>query len=292
LSIEHPEKKAFSDEEVQWVELLAAQAAVSIDNARQYNELQETLVELRQTRLQVDARSALALMSMATNQWRHIIEGHAININNNVTLLRQELESLFVGQPVPAGLEEKLRRIENLAIMIEEKPITPPLSSEEGLADILIHDLIYERLYQLWANEPYRSVQREILFKTEYAALVRASSEWLRRAFDIIIDNAVDELQNVPPEQRSFTVTTRQAGQLLEIEFADTGRGIPEDVRNQLFRKRVEKTGSQKGLGMGLLMAQVIIETYNGTIAIQANQPTGTKVIIRLPYWQSPYIAE
>ncbi len=292
LSIEHPEVKAFSAEDVRSVELLAAQAAVSIDNARQYNELQGTLDELRQTRIQVDARSTLAMMGMATNQWRHIIEGHAINICNNVTLLRQELDGVFQGQDIPARLEEKLRRIENLATMIEDKPVTPPLSSEEGMADILIHDLIYERLYQLWGNEPYRSIQREILFKTEYAALVRASSEWLRRAFDIIIDNAVDELQYVPKERRLFTVTTRPAGDLLEIEFADTGRGIPEEIKGQLFRKRVEKTGSLKGLGIGLLMAQAIIETYNGTISVQDNQPTGTKVLIRLPFWQSPYTAE
>jgi signal transduction histidine kinase len=45
----------------------------------------------------------------------------------------------------------------------------------------------------------------------------------------------------------------------------------------------VEKPEDAKGLGIGLLIAQAIVQTYGGDIQLESTGPTGTTMAIRLP---------
>jgi signal transduction histidine kinase len=285
LCVRSKQPRQYSDRQIALTETLASQAAVAIDRARQYEELRRTYEDLKQTKGLISARTTLAWMGLATNHWRHIIEGHAINIRNLVTLLHKELAGTNIGQELLRNLEEKLAHIESLALKIEEKPITPPLSSEEGVTDVSINSLIRERLQQLWQNEPYKSVRLEIKLEAGDFITVTVSSEWLRRALDILIDNAIEELRAVVPARCLISVGTRLANKGLEVYVADTGRGISGEIKEQLFKKRVEKASNSKGLGMGLLIAQAIVETYSGKIYIgnQEVEGSGTVMVIWLP---------
>ena len=154
--------------------------------------------------------------------------------------------SIVVPQPVPAAHElqnrgkrssvEQLRgqvdasvtRIINVAGKILEKPITPPLASEEAVATVDVNDLLQERLGQLWAGEDYAAVtlRREL---DGPPLLARISPEWFRRAVDIVVANAVKAMRAAPT--RRLTVSARpvpaDAGDQVEITFRDTGPGIP-----------------------------------------------------------------
>src|SRR5205085_8024342 len=121
-----------------------------------------------------------------------------------------------------------------------------------------------ERLAQLWVRNPYKSVRLTIKLEPASELIVRISSEWLRRALDILIDNAVSELLHVPPERRKLTVTTHLTGQEVEVLLIDRGRGFPKDIEEKIFKGKIEKQTDTKGLGMGLLMGQAIVETYGG----------------------------
>lgn len=283
LDVESPIGNAFTRWDKQLLQTLADQLAATIQNVRQFDELRHTYEQLRQTKGLVSARTTLAWMGLATNQWRHIIEGHAINIRNIVTLLRRDIAKIGGNQKLLPNIEENLMRIENLASKIEEKPITPPLSSEEGLRRIAVSPLVQERLQQLWQNEPYKAIHLDTKVQVKDSITVRISPEWLRRALDILIDNAVDELQNVSHSNRAISVITRLGNDGVEIVVSDTGKGIPKDVLKQIFVKRVERQAKTKGLGMGLLIAQAIAETYGGKIYCENTGRSGTVMIIWLP---------
>ncbi len=65
------------------------------------------------------------------------------------------------------------------------------------------------------------------------------------------------------------------------IEIADDGPGIPEDVRDKLFRPFFStKPG---GTGLGLANARRIVEEHGGTIDIDCPDDGGTRVTVRLP---------
>ncbi len=66
----------------------------------------------------------------------------------------------------------------------------------------------------------------------------------------------------------------------MEIVFADTGKGIPEEVLPNLFHKQIEQAN---GLGIGLLMAQTIAQIYGGEIWVGSTDHTGTSMVVSLP---------
>lgn len=272
ISAEHPDLNAFDDETLRAMESLAAQAGIAIENARQFEEL-------KRTKGMVGSRSALAWMGMASSVWRHAVEGMAINVKNAAALLRRDLE---IG-PTPDTLTravERITMIERNAEQILQKPITSALS-DEGAYSVKVNDLVRARMVRLWQSEPYKSVELVLELSLEDDATVRASAEWLRRALDVLIDNAVRAASEA--EVRRITVATLHSGPNAEIVVSDTGHGIPEEVSAQLFNSPVRKPPSAKGLGMGLLMAEAIVQTYGGALRVKHTSSSGTAMVIELP---------
>jgi signal transduction histidine kinase len=273
LYVSSSEPCEFSERQVALLESLASQAAVVIERARQYEEL-------KRTKGLVGARTALAWMGMTSSTWRHGIEKRALTIREQIQLLREDLRRVC-SDDNQTHVDERLSMIWHLAGQILEKPITPPLSAEEGVFSVSVNGLVRERTKQLWQGEPYRSVSLRLDLTLEDRATVRASPEWLRRALDVLVDNAVDAVAGSPLQK--VTIVTRQKDHRAEILVSDTGVGISEEILPELFQKPIQRPRGAKGLGMGLLMAQAIVQTYGGEISVGSTNSTGTTMLIRLP---------
>jgi GAF domain-containing protein/CheY-like chemotaxis protein len=270
LYLRSREPRQFSERQVDLSEALASQAAVAIDRASRYEEL-------KRTKGLVGARTAVAWMGMVSSAWRHTIEGHAITIREEIQQLRSDLPQQALDK-----IEGRLAKMERLTKMILDKPITPPLSEEEGVESVSINELLQERIRQLWENEPYKSVKLKLELKPSDSANVRASPEWLRRIFDVLVDNAAEAMAAV--SNRVLTVSTQvTSDNKVEIVFADTGPGIPENILPRLFHEQIKMSKGTKGLGMGLLMAQTIAQTYDGEIRVEPIDPASTSIVVSLP---------
>jgi PAS domain S-box-containing protein len=66
-----------------------------------------------------------------------------------------------------------------------------------------------------------------------------------------------------------------------EIRIADYGKGIPEDIKDNIFEEGLS-FGDSKGSGLGLYIVKKTIERYGGTISVEDNKPKGTIFIIKL----------
>ena len=68
---------------------------------------------------------------------------------------------------------------------------------------------------------------------------------------------------------------------------SDTGIGIPEADRPRVFERfyRVDKARSRElgGTGLGLAIVKHIVEGHGGQIHVEANVPSGSRFIVRLP---------
>ncbi|MCK5149264.1 PAS domain S-box protein [bacterium] len=69
--------------------------------------------------------------------------------------------------------------------------------------------------------------------------------------------------------------------QAIQLEIADTGRGISKDDRDKLFEPFFSK--SETGTGMGLVIVKKIIEDHHGEIKIASELGVGTTVFLTLP---------
>ena len=270
LFVKRSEPREFPDRQVRLLEAFASQAAVAIEKARRHKELLEMHKQLA-------AKSALAWMGMAGSTWAHSVTTKAVIIKENA----QALRGLVAVAGPPEKIEEKLKRIEDQANEIQKMPITVPLSAEEGVRLVGVNALLRERIPRV-CKQHGEDVQIKWCLMSPDVATVKTSPEWLRRALDILVDNAIEAIIECPV--KVLTVSSEVKGGTVEISIADTGRGIPEQDRAKLFREPVP---SEKGTGMGLLLALTIVEAYGGDIRLEATGPLGTTMIISLPLGQS-----
>ena len=114
--------------------------------------------------------------------------------------------------------------------------------------------------------------------------------ELTRLALANLVENAV----KYTPAGTTVTVRARREGQratdALLIEVADDGPGIPATERAHLFRGpwRGAAAAGVAGTGMGLTLAQRMVEAQGGTLALLDGPPGGTVMRIRLPAPDKP----
>ncbi|HBY93816.1 MAG TPA: hypothetical protein DEP84_07565, partial [Chloroflexi bacterium] len=270
-------RRRFTSEDQELAQTMANHVASAIENARLNVDLRNRVEELERTRRQLAARHVIAWMGTMSSTWRHAIDGHALTICEETEALQRKLPA----DARTLTVEKKLSKIKRLAQMILDKPITPPLSSEEGVIPLPINPLLRERLQQLWKNEPNRSVECCFEPDEDSPLIVRISPEWLRRAFDILIDNAVDAVQAAPVKR--ITVSTDLLDGWVRTAIRDTGGGIPAEILASFLQEPVSKSPGDKGMGIGALLAQMIAQTYGGEISVADTGPAGTTIVLLLP---------
>jgi GAF domain-containing protein len=269
--LQHTHPMAFDSGDERDLGLLAAQATIAINNVRRYEEL------MRVKGL-IGSRTALAWMGMVTNHLRH-------KIQNNIVTCQAKLEQLRRSLPrrdLSPRVEDILEVLDSKLMLILGAPVAPlPL---EKAGSVALNHAIAGRLEVLDSTERYRSV--ECCFETTLpdTATVRAGREWLQKALDVLGDNSVEAMIGCSIQRLSVEIT--DAGQWAEIRVTDTGRGVSESVQRDLFERPIAKKKVETGLGMGLLMVRLIVETYGGDIRLESPGPGDTTFLIRLPLEQ------
>jgi two-component system, NtrC family, sensor kinase len=79
-------------------------------------------------------------------------------------------------------------------------------------------------------------------------------------------------------------VTTRDAGETVEIRVRDNGTGIPADIRDKLFQPFFTTKPTGEGTGLGLSITyDIVTQQHGGTIAVESEVGDYSEFTIRLP---------
>lgn len=81
-----------------------------------------------------------------------------------------------------------------------------------------------------------------------------------------------------------FPIRTHMDGDLIELTFADTGRGIPPEHLERLFDISFARCTGTVKMAFGLVTAYSIIQEHGGTIALESEVGVGTTATVRLPW--------
>jgi PAS domain S-box-containing protein len=108
-----------------------------------------------------------------------------------------------------------------------------------------------------------------------------------------LIVNAAHAIADVvgqnPEAKGTIRVSTRRDGDWVEIRVRDTGTGIPEEARPNIFNPFFTTKAVGKGTGQGLSIAHtVIVQKHEGTIAFETELGVGTTFIVRIPVGEAP----
>lgn len=109
--------------------------------------------------------------------------------------------------------------------------------------------------------------------------------------YQIVANMVINALMHAFDEQRTGTVriTVRRVEQTLEMNFADDGRGMSQEVRMKVFEPFFTTRRGSGGTGLGLhLVYNLVTQLLRGTLDCRSAPGTGTEFTIRLPLGTAP----
>ena len=88
----------------------------------------------------------------------------------------------------------------------------------------------------------------------------------------------------VPEQGGRIEVRARLRGEMVDMEVADNGRGIPADIIDRVFDPFFTTRRGQGGTGLGLnIVYNLVVKQFNGTISARSTVGQGTEFLLRLP---------
>ncbi len=173
------------------------------------------------------------------------------------------------------GLFQMLRLISNMSdagqyamsdsISMEVKNISTLLDEIFAKASVLVE--------HAGVNLQYRGIAEPIF------TLVNA--ELLERAVLNIISNAL----KFTPQGGSIQAKLQRQGNKLYLSILDSGSGIPESARGNLFSRHTRELGLEEGrfgLGLGLVIVRSAAQQHGGTVLVDQPAECGTRITMTL----------
>jgi len=110
---------------------------------------------------------------------------------------------------------------------------------------------------------------------------VRGDSDQLFRVLTNLVRNAAQAIE-ATGRPATVTVIAAESGGVTEIRVRDTGPGLPEKARENLFRP-FRGSARPGGAGLGLAIAGELVRGHGGTLALEETGSRGSTFRIRLP---------
>jgi len=257
--------------EIQNEELRATDEELHASN----EELQATNEKLRDAQEKLVRSERLAAIGQLAGGVGHELRNPLSAIKNAVYYVRGKVAKNELAQKEP-------RVIEFLDIVDEEinssnkiindllgfsrvgKPTVLPTRIERVIEDALSYTILPENIA---LTKKLNTGLPEIKIDTNQVCQVLVN----------VILNAVQAM----PTGGKLTISAQEKDKFLEVEIADTGCGIPQEVMDKIFDPLF--TTRAKGIGLGLAVCKTIIDRHQGHIGAESKVGKGATFTIKLP---------
>jgi signal transduction histidine kinase len=263
-------KDIYSHEDIELLSTLANQAAIAIENARLYEDLKRSKTYIRRA-------DRLASLGTLTAGLAHEIRNPLVAIKTFTHLLPERLDDEeFRNQFLKIASSE----VDRISLLVTElldfaRPSDPKLELENI-------NIILDGMILLVSTE---TKKKKINIIKNYASdlpHIQMDREQIKQVFLNILINGIQATS----ENGKITVKTRSfmkpGGEpYVQVEFADTGCGIPEEHLEDIFNPFF--TTKSTGSGLGLSISHQIIQDHRGYIDVESQLDKGSSFFINLP---------
>ncbi|MGK5728078.1 ATP-binding protein [Streptomyces sp. URMC 124] len=177
------------------------------------------------------------------------------------------------------------RNADRMQRVIADLLLTTRMRATAGL-ELEFGDVEVDRMLQDAVLDRMSTTQEAGLFTVVECApgpVLRGDRHRLQNVLANLLENAA----KYTPAGGRISVTAAPRGEFWEIEVADTGIGVPEEFREEIFNGFVRapnaRTGGYPGTGLGLAISRAIVRLHDGTITVGEAADGGAAFLIRLP---------
>ena len=204
----------------------------------------------------------------------HDIRNPLQAITGDLYLTKQDVDTLPDDQ-TKRSMQESLEAIEQNIDYIDK--IVADLQDYARPIKPFIKKIELETIIKLLikANIP-KNIQINYKINAD-ANIINGDYVLLKRILMNLIINAIQAM----PEGGKLTIEARKESKNILIFVQDTGVGIPEDAKSNIFKPMF--TTKSKGQGFGLVVVKRLTEMLGGTVSFESDFGKGAKFIIRLP---------
>ena len=183
------------------------------------------------------------------------------------------LEATASSMQQVALVEESVARVHDLAKAVK----TYVHEGQGGQQSFAVNESIHATLMLLKHKFREKQITLTKHFGGDLPQLTCVCSG-LNQVWTNLLDNAIDAV----PQGGHIIIRTWQQAQDLLVSIGDDGPGIPETEQQHIFEAFYTTKPAGVGTGMGLGIAQRIVESYGGDIDLKS-QPGATEFTVRIP---------
>jgi signal transduction histidine kinase/CheY-like chemotaxis protein len=259
--------------------ILAGGAAVAIENARLFTDLQRAYARLAE----LDHRKS-EFISVAAHELRSPLASvitYATLMEENPDHFGPEHLRVIVeaATRLQLLLDDMLhfRNLDARSAVLRPEPVSVVGAAQEAVRSLAHLALAKEQ--ELRVN-----VEPDL-------PLVWADPEKLQ----VILLNLIANAVKFTPNNGTITVGAARGNSGLVVSVHDTGAGIPEPERERIFESFYQVADSlrreHRGLGLGLPIAKGMVELHGGRIWVESEVGRGSTFSFTLPIWHDPGVA-
>ncbi len=228
-------------------------------------------------------------MRRLENVRRDFVANVSHELRTPVAIIRANAETLLAGakdDPVMAGrlIDGLHRNAERLARILTDLLDLSRLDAGQyrlELDRVPVRTAVEQALTAVEPNAARRGVGVEVAAPAELAVAADP------KALDQILVNLLDNGVKYTRPEGHVWVEARRDGDAVRIEVRDDGPGIADKHRERVFERfyRADPSRAREagGTGLGLSIVKHLVESMDGEVGVEPNEPSGSIFWLRLP---------
>ncbi|MEW6544421.1 MAG: ATP-binding protein [Nitrospirota bacterium] len=266
----------YSQDDLNLLFTLGHNAAIALDNAMLYEDLRRSQTLVRRT-------DRLRSLETIAGGFAHEIRNPLTSIKTFVQLAPERRNDLEFMEHFSGVVSEDVERIERLIQeILDYARYMEPKFTEEDLNDVVASCLYF---VEVKADSQAVTIAKDL---ASDLPLVRLDRQQIRQ---VLLNLFLNAMEAMPDSGGRLTVKTHRLTKAsgdswVQIEVADTGRGIQPENLEQIFDPfytTKHESGEREGTGLGLSIVHQIVQEHRGNVEVQSAVGKGTTFLVNLP---------